>query len=263
MTPRMRMATYVTAGTLIVATTVGCGLLSTAKKLAGNAVLIGNLSEKITNAEKLTYKAVYKASDGTTDTIDQAPPKVAYLSSDSDWIFTGSVIYSCSSDNGALSCTKDEVTSTDDADASLAGLGAGGFFTGGLGITLLAAALVVPQTNVKTSNQKIAGLNGTCVDVSGVTTDSTSDDITGFTMCVADNGVVTNFQGIYGSGKKDGITLQSFSTSVDASAFQLPAGATVTDLGAIPTAPALPSSLPSVPTLPSSIPSGLPSSSAS
>ncbi len=236
MTPRMRMLTYVTAATLVLGSLVGCGLLSAAKKLANNAVLLGNLSEKITAAEKLTYKAVYKATDGSTDTIEQAPPKVAYLSSDSDWIFTGDTIYSCDTESGALSCTKTVETDTEDPDAAL-GLGAGAFFSGGLGIALLAAALVVPQTNVKTSNKKIAGLGGTCVDVTGVDQNSSDDDIVGFSMCVADNGVVTDFESTDNKGKKDGITLQSYSTSVDSSAFAPPAGATITDLSAPPTEP--------------------------
>jgi hypothetical protein len=239
MTPRYRVLTYVTAATLILGSLVGCGLLSAAKKLANNAVLLGNLSEKITNAEKLTYQAVYKATDGTTDTIEQAPPKVAYLSSDSDWIFTGDTIYACDTESGALTCTKTVETSTDDPDASLAGLGAGGFFTGALGITLLAAALIVPQTNVKTSNKTIAGLSGTCVDVTGVDQNANDDDIVGFSLCVADNGIVTDFEGTYQSGKKDGITLQKYSTSVDSGAFAPPAGAKITDLNAPPTEPAV------------------------
>jgi hypothetical protein len=235
MTPRMRILTFATAAVLIVTSTVGCGLLSAAKKLANNAVLLGNLSEKITAAEKLTYKAVYKATDGSTDTIDQAPPKVAYLSSDSDWIYDGTDIYACDNSSGTLSCTKTPVDSNDQADAML-GLGAGGFFTGGLGIALLAAALIVPQSGVKTENKKIAGLSGTCVTVNGIdTNDASDDDITAFSMCVADNGVVTDFEGTYKSGKKDGITLQKFSSSVDADAFKVPAGATITDLSAPPT----------------------------
>ena len=235
------MLTYVSAATLILGSLVGCGLLGAAKKLASNAVLLGNLSEKLTAAEKLTYKAVYKASDGTTDTIEQAPPKVAYLSSDSDWIFTGDTIYSCDTESGSLSCTKTVDTDTADPDdAALAGLGAGGFFTGGLGIALLAAALIVPQTNVKTSNKTIAGLGGTCVDVTGIQqdTDDSDGDIVAFSMCVADNGIVTDFEGTDSTGKKTGITLQKYSTSVDSSAFQPPAGATITDLSAPPSAPA-------------------------
>ena len=255
MTPRMRVLTFATAAVLIITSTVGCGILSAAKKLANNAVLLGNLSEKITSAEKLTYKAVYKATDGSTDTIDQAPPKVAYLSSDSDWIYDGSDIYSCDTSGGSLTCTKTAVDSTDQADAML-GLGAGGFFTGGLGIALLAAALIVPQSNVKTENKKIAGLSGTCVTVSGVDTNAQDDDITAFSMCVADNGIVTDFEGTYKSGKKDGITLQTYSTSVDSSAFQVPAGATITDLSATPTEPATTDSV-----APSEGPSAAPSPS--
>jgi hypothetical protein len=245
------MITYVTAATLVLATTLGCSALSSAKKLASHAVELGKLSEKMTAAEKLTYTAKYKDSTGETDTVAQAPPKVAYLSPTTDYIFTGDTIYNCDTENGKLTCSKTADTETDDPDGDLAnGLG-GTFFTGELGITLLAAALLVPQSNVKDSNQKIAGLNSTCISVTGLSqADSNSspgpDDFNAFSMCVADNGVVTNFVGTDTSGKKSGITMTSFSTSVSQSVFGLPAGATISDSTAptISSGPSAPASAP-------------------
>jgi hypothetical protein len=238
------------------ATTLGCSALSSAKKLASHAVELGKLTEKMQAAQKLTYTAKYKDSDGQTDTVAQAPPKVAYLSPTTDYIFTGDTIYNCDTDNGKLTCSKTADTETNDPDGELAdGLG-GTFFTGELGITLLAAALLVPQSDVKDSNQKIAGLNSTCISVSGLSqADSNEspgpDDFNAFSMCVADNGVVTNFVGTDTSGKKSGITMTSFSSSVNQSLFGLPAGATISD-SAAPTI----STPPSAPTVPSSAPSG-------
>ena len=245
MTPRMRIITYVSAAALVIATTVGCGALSKAKKIAGNAVELGNLSEKMTNAEKLTYKAVYKDSDGGTDEVDQAPPKVAYLSKDSDWIFTGDTIYNCDTESGTLTCSKTANTSTDSADTA-ALLGGGTFMTGALGITLLAAALLLPSSDVKSTSKTIAGQKSTCVDASGLEssdigsgatsgTGSDDTDISSFSMCVADNGVVTNFVGTDTKGKKSGITMTSFSTNVDNSKFGPPAGATIVDGSSVPT----------------------------
>jgi hypothetical protein len=267
MSPRNRMITYVTAAALVLATTLGCSALSSAKKLASHAVELGKLSEKMTAAEKLTYEAKYKDSTGGIDTIAQAPPKVAYLSSDTDYIFTGDTIYNCDSDNGQLTCSKTADTDTADPDGQLAdGLG-GTFFTGELGITLLAAALLVPQSNVKDSNQKIAGLNSTCISVSGLSTNQQDagaspdpDDFNAFSMCVADNGVVTNFVGTDTSGKKSGITMTSFSGSVDQSVFAPPAGAQITTgtaptISGAPSASAVPSTAPSASASPSPAPS--------
>ncbi len=255
MTPRMRIITYVSAAALVIATTVGCGALSKAKKIAGNAVELGNLSEKMTNAEKLTYKAVYKDSDGGTDEVDQAPPKVAYLSKDSDYIFTGDTIYNCDTQSGTLTCSKTAETSTDSADTA-ALLGGGSFMTGALGITLLAAALLLPSSDVKSTSKTIAGQKSTCVDASGLessdigsgatSTSGSGDDtdISSFSMCVADNGVVTNFVGTDTKGKKSGITMTSFSTSVDNSKFGPPAGATIVDGSSVPTVSSGPDSAP-------------------
>jgi len=237
---RIRTLTFVAAGSLVLATTLGCGFLSQAKKLAGHAVELGKLSEKITAAQKLTYTAKYKDSDGETDTIAQAPPKVAYLSPKTDYIFTGDTIYNCDTDSSGLTCSKTAADDTADPDAQAAdGLG-GTYFTGAFGITLLTAALLVPQSDVKDSNQKIAGLNSTCVSVSNLSgasapsSDGSNTDIAAFSMCVADNGVVTNFVGTDTKGKKTGLTMTSFSTSVDQSVFGPPAGAKI-DTSSAPT----------------------------
>ena len=255
MTYRMRMFTYVTAAAVVVAAITGCGVLSSAKHLASNVGTLGDLSNQLTAAEQLTYRADYKASDGTTNTLAQAPPKTAFRSVDSDWIFDGSNIFTCDTENNAVTCTKTPETDTAAPEAVLGagGFGNGGFFSGALGIALLAAAMLVPSAKIVKSSKKIAGLNSTCVDVSNVSgAKDGSADLTDFSMCVADNGVVTDFQGTDTDGKKTGITMTAFSTKVDASLFQPPAGATVTDSGGL-------TGLPSVP--PSAAPSGVPAPS--
>jgi hypothetical protein len=259
MTYRMRMLTYITAAAVVVATITGCGLLSSAKHLASNVGTLGDLSNKLTAAEKLTYRADYKASDGSTNTLAQAPPKTAFLGKDADWIFDGSNIYTCDTENSALACTKTVETNTADPEAVLAagGFGNAGFFSGALGIALLAAAMLVPSAKIVKTSKKIAGLNSTCVDVSNI--DGAKDgteDLKDFSMCVADNGVVTQFEGTDTDGKKSGITMTAFSTKVDDSLFQPPAGATITDAGALP---GLPSSAPTA--APSGAASPLPSPS--
>ncbi len=257
MTYRNRMLVYITAAVVVVATITGCGVLSSAKHLASNVGTLGDISNQLTAAEKLTYRADYKASDGTTNTLAQAPPKTAFLSKASDWIFDGSNIFACDTEDNVVNCTKTAETDTAAPEAVLAagGFGNGGFFSGALGIALLAGAMLVPSAKIVKSSRKIAGLDSTCVDVSNVSgTKDGTDDLTDFSMCVAGNGVVTDFQGTDTDGKKTGITMTAFSTKVDPSLFQPPAGATITDSGSLP---GLPSSPPS--TAPSGLPSGAPS----
>jgi hypothetical protein len=265
MTNRIRMITYVTAAVVVIATTVGCGILSSAKNLAANVGTLGDLSNKITSAEKLTYEATYKASDGSTNTVAQAPPKVAYLSADSDWIYTGDTIYNCDKESGALTCTKTAETDTADPSVALAsgGFASGEFFSGALGITLLTAATLVPGAKINKTTKKIAGLSSTCVDVTNLPgTKDGDEDLVGFSMCVADNGIVTNFVGTDSSGKNSGVTLESFKSKPDASAFLPPAGATISTAvtPTISTPASAPASSPAS-SAPSTAPSPSPSNS--
>src|SRR5215475_10904776 len=110
MTYRIRVLTYITAAVVVIATATGCGLLSSAKHLASNVGTLGDLSSKITDAEKLTYKADYTASDGSKNTVAQAPPKTAYLSADADWIYDGTYVYTCETESAATTCDKTPVT---------------------------------------------------------------------------------------------------------------------------------------------------------
>lgn len=238
MTSRTRIITYVTAATLVVATTVGCGLLSAAKKLAGNVATISDFSQKIQKGLTLTYHAEYKDSDGDTVTVQQQPPNSVYISKTGPLIFTGNTTYLCDNSSGTMTCDKTVSTSTADSQAALAAssFAAGGFLAGEAGVILLVAASVVPSAKVTKTSKKIAGQNSSCVDVTNLSDTKNGDsDLTAFSMCLTDSGVVSEFSGTDSDGKVVSSTMTSYSTKIDAGLFQPPAGAVINDTSELPT----------------------------
>lgn len=258
MTPRIRIVTYITAGALVIATGVGCGMLGAAKKIAGNIGTISDFSDKLQKGLTLTYHAEYKDQDGTTVTVQQQPPNSVFVTNTGPFIVTADAIYSCDNSGGTMKCDKQTVTGTADATAALAAssLATGGFMAGEMGIVLLVAASVVPKAKIDKSSKTIAGQESDCVKVSDLSdTSDGNEDFVAFSMCITDAGVVSEFSGAESDGKTVGTTMTSFSTKVDPSLFQPPAGAVIIDDSNLPTAP------PSDATQPSAEPSTEPSPS--
>lgn len=265
MTPRIRVLTYLTAGALVIATGVGCGLLSTAKKIAGNASIMANYSSKIQNGLKATYKAEYKdSSDNSNVIVQQQPPKSVYVTKTGPWIFDGNTSYACDNSNGSMVCQKTVYTDTVAADAALAGsdIGTGGFMVGELGVALVVASALDPSAKLTQSSETIAGQKSDCVAVSNLqgTGDTGGSDLSAFKMCITGNGVVSEFSGTDTSGKVEGSQMTAYTTSIDASLFQPPPGAKIVDDSTLPTSPTgEPTGQPS--SAPSGVPSGDPSPS--
>jgi hypothetical protein len=233
MTPRIRTVTYITAAALVIATTVGCGLIGAAKKVASNISTITDFSEKLQNGLKLTYRAEYTDSDGKKVTVEQQPPNSVYLDDTGPLIITADAIYACDNSSGTMTCTKSPLTSQDDATAALAAssFGSGGFMAGEVGIVLLLAASVVPQAKISKSSKKIAGQSSDCVQVDNLQgTENGDTELKSFTMCITDKGVVSEFKGTDTSGKVAGTTMTKYSGSVDPSLFSPPSGAVINDL---------------------------------
>ncbi len=232
MTPRIRTVTYVTAAALVIATTVGCGLIGAAKKVASNLSTISDFSDKLQNGLKLTYRAEYKDTDGKKITVEQQPPNSVFIDDTGPLIITADSIYACDNSSGTMTCTKTPVSGQDDATAALAAssFGTGGFMAGEAGVVLLLAASVVPQAKISKSSKKIAGQSSDCVQVDNLSDTRSGDtELKSFSMCITDQGVVSEFKGTDTSGKTAGTEMTSYSTSVDPSLFQPPAGAIIND----------------------------------
>jgi hypothetical protein len=223
----------ITLAVLLTAGSLGCGVLSKAKNVVSNISTITDFADKIGKAETLTYTAEYKLTDdkknGTAKVVQQ-PPSVAYLGQDGSLIVTQDSIYTCGTSAGKTTCTKAANSGTDGRKnaASAASIGAG-FVSPELAVGILIAAAASPQAKVDKSSRKIAGQSSDCIKVTNTNPEG-QDDLSDFTVCITDKGILSEFSGKLENGQEAGIELTKFSGSADASAFTPPAGAVITDI---------------------------------
>jgi hypothetical protein len=230
---------------VLVAATMGCGLIGAAKNLVASAKILSDFGERLSKSSTLTYTAKYQATGGNTVTFVQQPPNAAYQSKDGSYIATRDYIYLCGTADGKTACQRTPNQSSDAStqDASAIALVAGGgFVTPELALGLVAAAALVPGAKASESDKTIAGQKSLCVTVTGLDAAASPGDTEAprdFTVCVTDVGILSSFSGSLTSGEQASIELTSYSDKADPAAFSPPAGAVVTDVTAIlPTAPA-------------------------
>ena len=198
------------------------------------AAKLDALAGDVQSAQKSTFKAVYTSTSGgstSTITLAQSPPRQLFSATDSSGsttslINTGTTTYSCSGGgDSAVTCT------------SIGGRLAGAALTGLVNVYNGSAALTVfdawksaivarvPGVSLTFTNTTIAGQPSTCAnwDRSGDTA----------TYCVTSTGVLAKVDTSSGSsGSGTSFELTSYSASPPASAFAVPAGATVVTLPA-------------------------------
>ena len=240
MTYRAKAVTYIVAAALVIATGVGCGFLSAAKKVVANASAMADFSDKIQKGLNTTYQATYTDTDGTKVTVAQKPPDSVYVSDTGPWIFdvSSQTSYLCDNSGGSMVCQKSTIDSQDAAGTALAGssFATGGFMAGELGVALVLASALVPSSKVTKSSKTIAGQSSECVNVSNLPGDGNepSTDLVSFEMCITNGGVVSEFQGKSSDGKTTGSTMTSYSSHPDASLFRPPPGAQIQDANSFP-----------------------------
>src|SRR5689334_8414948 len=107
---------------------------------------IGDLAAKLEASSKVTYTAVYKMPNGTTATVVQQPPDVAFTGPTGRFIFTPDAMYRCSPQPQPATCEKVKNTKAAvdlDTDQAIPGWIGQGFVTAQTaGFTLTAAALL-------------------------------------------------------------------------------------------------------------------------
>lgn len=225
----------VTAGVAVAVTLLGCGVISQVKQAASTITTISDLAQKLGNADKLTFTAEYKLSDGSVASVVQQPPNSAYIGKGGRFIVTPEAFYLCDTQNGAMSCQKSANTSgsLDTANAGLIPSVAGaGFVSAPIALALLTAASISPGAKVEKTERKIAGQSSTCLKVSGIKGDNdpNTSDVRDFSACVTDSGLLSSFSGELNNGEKASIEMTRYSGSADARAFAPPAGAEVVDV---------------------------------
>jgi hypothetical protein len=224
-----RIAT-VAAAAVLGGFSLGCGIIQNAVDTANT---LSEFSDRLGKAAALTYTAEYK-TDGGTVTLAQEPPNTAVINGEQKLIFTAEAMTICDAGKCQQAPSAAAVSGTADANlvASVAGAG---FLTPELALGLVAAAAIVPGSDVSTSEKEIGGVDSLCADVTGIKDPTGADDemVQEFSVCVTDNGVLASFSGATNTGEQASIELVAFSDTVDPAAFEPPAGASVVDVTAI------------------------------
>jgi hypothetical protein len=199
---------------------------------------LADLAAKLDASSELTYTAGYTMPDGTTATVVQQPPNVAFSGPAGRFIVTHDALYRCSAKTQPATCAK--ATNPNDAvdlntDHLIPGSIGPGFVTPRTaGFTLVAAAALGSHYMVEDHGARtIAGLQSTCLGVTSLLPDRKFYlGLSGFDVCVADNGVLTSFDGAGDAGHV-GVELTSFAETADTTAFQPPAGHLIVDVDSL------------------------------
>ncbi|HEY0696562.1 MAG TPA: hypothetical protein VGD43_01990, partial [Micromonospora sp.] len=243
--PASRVARMLSIPAVVVlgAGTLGCGIIDTVQNAVDTAGVLSGFADRLGKASQLTYTAKYKltAGEGGTVTLVQAPPRSAIVNGDQRLIFTPEHMTVC--DGKQCQQAPNTAAAAGAADAGLvAGVAGPGFVTPELALGLVAAAALVPGSDVSTANRTIAGQDSLCAEVTGIK-DPNADANGGtggelledFSVCVTEAGVLAAFDGKSNTGERIAIELVSYSDQASSKAFQPPAGAEVVDVTQLPT----------------------------
>jgi hypothetical protein len=186
---------------------------TTASPSASSVSKIEALTSSLQGSERASFKAVYTlVTTGLTETVtvEQSPPKTAFLTKDAEIIDTGTATYYCT-ESGQTICLSASATNP---LASLTEL-----FSPQTALTELRdiqaeAAAAASGYTITFSSGTYGGQSTTCANVSGKGTTEK--------YCVTKQGILA-----YGSSPAATLSLTSYSPSPPASDFALPAGATV------------------------------------
>jgi hypothetical protein len=234
-------AILVIAAAVVSAGTLGCGVVSKAKQAVENVSAISDLADKLGKSDQLTYTGTYKMDDSSTATVVQEPPKAAFVGKSGRFILTQDALLLCSGTGSNVACQRsrnqNKVAASADQAAYVSAVAGGGFISAPMAVAVMTAAAVVPGTKIDKSEKKVAGVNSTCLHVTGIPADKDPTAVTAkeFTVCVGDNGVLTTFTGVGTDNKKVGVELTKFSGKADEKAFVAPAGAKIVDVQDIQT----------------------------
>ncbi|QLQ39313.1 hypothetical protein [Micromonospora robiginosa] len=215
----------VLAATVIASLSVtGCQTLDDAGVALGRADLVNDLTARMDRALEQTWAADYQLAGGRTASIAQTakPLRSTYTWPGGRITVTQEAVTRCTSASARTSCTvsppvltagKPSVIVYDEARKL-------GLVTPPAVIRLLTEAALEPDAVIKQSDTTLAGHHATCVDVTNA-----GDR---FATCVTTEGVLGSFTGTL-DNKAAEVTLSRYTETVEATAFDLPAGAAVVD----------------------------------
>jgi hypothetical protein len=237
--PRRTGSAVLLAATLVLPVVAsGCEVISKVKNVADSVQTLTSLGNKLKDASKLTYTAEYRAVDGERVTLVQQPPKSAYRGPKGAFISTPDGTLLCETAAGKTACQKappqSDITVS---DAALIPTVTGqGFVPPALAVGLIAAAALQTEAHVEQSTKTIAGQHATCAKATGLSKDGgdkNQPNVQDFSVCITDEGVLGSFDGTLQDGTRASLTLLRYSATADGAAFTPPAGAQITDVGAL------------------------------
>jgi len=238
MTRILTRAAVVAAALVLGATTLGCGVIASVGETVDNLAAVADLTTKLTKSAELTFTARYDLVDGSgSATVTQQPPNAAYAGKDGTFILTVDAVLMCTGTT-KVTCERAANSTGGQVPAEyMTAVAGGGFVSAPMAITLIGAASIVPGVKIDESSRTIAGLAGTCLHATGVSSPDQAGegnvDLKELTVCVADNGVLTEFSGVGTDDSRVGVELTGYSATVAATAFAPPAGAKIVDVAAI------------------------------
>jgi hypothetical protein len=223
MTTTSRRIALIAAAATLGTFSLGCGIVQNAVDTANT---MGEFTDRLGKSSSLTYTAEYQV-DGGTVTLFQQPPNFAVVHEDGRLIMTPDAMTVCDAGECQQAPTANNVP-----DELLGSVAGGAFVTPELALSLVAAAAIVPGSDVSTSEKEFAGQDALCADVTGIEdpTNTEEEIVQEFSVCVTDNGILASFSGATNTGEQASISLVSYSEEVDDSAFAPPADATVVDV---------------------------------
>jgi hypothetical protein len=208
--------------------TAGCGALDGAQRVIGRADLVNDLATRMDRATLLTYAAEYQLPDGKMATIAQAqePPRATYAYPGGRVTVTEDATAECSGPATAVTCTLTPPPTP--AARPAAGLfidaGKHGLVAPAVVIGLLTAAALDADAVIQQHDSTVAGRHVTCVTVERVENAAAAN----FDACVTAEGVLGSFRGAVNGDHMD-LTMINYRETVEAVAFELPAGAEIVD----------------------------------
>ncbi|TDB77598.1 hypothetical protein [Micromonospora sp. KC721] len=219
--PTLRVLTVSVIASLSV---TGCQALTDTGRVLGRSDLVNDLAARLDGALTETWAADYQFDGGRTASIAQTqqPLRSTYTWPDGKITVTQDAITRCATAGGRTNCTVLPPTVTAGKPSVLVYTEAKklGLVTPPAVMRLLTDAALDPDAVITQSDTTVAGHHATCVDVRR-STDA-------FHTCVTSEGVLGSFAGTL-DGRPTEMTLNRFSAAVDATAFDLPAGAGVVD----------------------------------
>ncbi|WP_329108783.1 hypothetical protein OG792_09100 [Micromonospora sp. NBC_01699] len=228
---RGRVAGLLVSLTAVVALGAGCGVISTVQNAVDTAGALSEFADRLGKAAELTYTAEYRlvGAEQTSITLAQQPPRSVLVNGDGRLVTTPEFMIIC--DGTECQQAPNNASAGPDA-AVVAGVAGPGFVTPELALGLVAAAAIVPNTDVDTSEKRIAGQDSLCADVTGIKDPQGGTDelLQDFSVCVTESGVLASFSGNSNTGERVSLELVKFTESVDEKLFAPPAGANLVDV---------------------------------